>query len=103
MMRHDGPSSLANNGRMSHFLGIANVDDVINHVSGVFMQGIVHRAVRRRPRSIVIDSQAAAYVDELHRMTHLRELRIKARSLPDGPLDYADISDLRSDMEMHQH
>ena len=45
VMRHDGAAALADDGRMRHLLGVADIGDVIDDVVRVFLQGVIRGAV----------------------------------------------------------
>ncbi len=49
VMRHHRPSALADDVRMRHLLGVADIGDVIDDVIGVFLEGVVGRAVKGGP------------------------------------------------------
>ena len=58
VMRDDGAAAFADDVRVRHFLGVANVGDVINDVVRVFLQRVIRRAVERRAAAVVIHAQA---------------------------------------------
>ena len=95
------PLSLTMSG-MRHLLGVANVGDVIDDVVGVFLEGVVGRAVEGRAAAVVIHAQAAAHIEILDVETHLVKLGVKARRFLHRLLDRQNVRHLRADVEMEQ-
>src|ERR1700716_302044 len=102
-MCDDGSPALTNNRWMRYLFRLADIDNIVNDVASIFLKGIVHRTIERAPRAVIVDSKPPSHVDELHRMPHLRQLRIEPCAFAHSSLDYADIRDLRSNVEMDQH
>ena len=101
-MRDDGASTFADDGRVRHLLRVANVGDVINDVVGVFLQGVIRRAVERRAAAVVIHAQPAAHVEKFDLKTHLVQLRIKTRGLLHRFFHRQNVRHLRADMKMQK-
>ncbi len=95
-------ATLADDVRVRHFLGVADIGDVINDVVGIFLEGVVGGAVEGGPAAIVIHAQTAADVEVFDVKPHLVELGVKPRSFLDGFLDNENVRHLRADMEMQQ-
>ena len=83
----DGAAAFADDVRVRHLLGVADVGDVIDDVVGVFLQRVIGRAVEGRPAAVVIHAQAAADVEVFDREAHLVQLGVKARGLLHRLLD----------------
>ena len=60
MMRHDRASAFADDRRVRHFLGVADLHDVLDDVARVFVERVVRRAVEGRARAVVVHAEAAA-------------------------------------------
>src|ERR1700722_16678969 len=102
MMSNNRSPPLANDGRMRDFLGVNDIHDVVDHITSVLLQSVVHGAVKSGPGAIIVDPESASYIDELHWVPHMGELGEKPSGLPHRPLDYADIGNLRADVKMNQ-
>ena len=100
VMRHDRPAALADDGRMRHLLGIAHLADGRHHVVGVFAQRVIGAALERRPATVVIHREAAAYVQIIEREIQLAQLGIKPRALLHRGFDREDIRHLRANMKV---
>ena len=101
-MCHEGATAFADDVRVRHLLRVANVADVINHVVGVFLQGVIGRAVERGPAAVVIDTEAAADVDVFDRETHLVKFAVETGGLLDGLFDGENVRHLRADVKMDE-
>jgi hypothetical protein len=62
----------------------ANLSDGADNISGVFGQGVVHRAFRVAAGAVVIDRQSASDVQVSGFETDMVELSIKAGGFADG-------------------
>ena len=102
MVRDDGASAFADNFRVGHLLGIADVGNVIDDVVGVFLERIIGRTFERRPAADVIDAQAAADIEILNRETHLVEFGVKARSLLHCFFDGQNVGHLGANVKVQQ-
>src|SRR3989441_1129509 len=102
VVRHEGAAAFADDVRVGHFLRVANVADVINDVIGVFLQGVIGRAVERGPAAVVIDTEAAADVDVFDGETHFVKLAVETGGLLDGLFDGENVRHLRTDVKMDQ-
>src|SRR5882724_3720954 len=102
MVRDNGTSALANNGRMRDALGIAHVHNVPNDVVGIFLERIICGAVEVTARTVIIDAKTAPHVEISDLVTELAQLGVIARRFAHRALDRRDIRHLRSDMEMKQ-
>jgi hypothetical protein len=96
----DGAAAFADDVRVRHLLGVADIGDVINDVVGVFLQRVIGGTVERGAAAVVIHAQAAADVEKFNGETHLVELGVKPRGFLHGFFNGENIRHLRADMEM---
>ena len=102
MVRNNGATALADDPRVRHVLGVADIANVIDDVIGVFLKGVVGRAVEGRSAAIVIDTQTAADVHVFNREAHLVELGVKTGGFLHGAFDNKDVRHLRADVKMKE-
>ena len=89
MMRDDRAPAFADDGRMRHAFGIADVHDVPDDVVGVFLERIIGRAIEIAARAIVIDAESAADIEITELVSELGQLRVIARRFAHGAFDRA--------------
>ena len=81
----------------------AGIDQRRNRVVYILLYRVVHAALARRgARAVVVDAQAAAYVDKLDVEAHVLELYVELRSLFQGVLDAAYFGYLAADVEVNE-
>ena len=87
---------------MRNVFVVADLLDRVDDVVGKLLRRVVCGRVKRRFRSVVVDSHAAADVEQIDRDLHLVDLRVNARRFLHRILDALDIGELRADMEVEQ-
>src|SRR5690349_17765209 len=102
VVRDDGTSALTDDVRVVDLLRVADVTDVINDIVRVFLQGVIGRAVERRPAAVIIDTQAAANINVFDGKAHLVKFGVETRRLLDRFFDSEDVRHLRADVKMNQ-
>ena len=102
MVRHDRAPAFTHDRRMRHAFRVAHVHDVPDDIVGVFLEGVVRRAIEARARAVVIHAQSAAHIQITQFVAEFGELRVIARRFPHRALDRGNIRHLRADMEVDQ-
>src|SRR5580700_11151110 len=102
MMSYNCSTTLADDRRMRNLLRVNNIHDVVDHITCVLLQRVVHGAIKSGAGAVVVDAEPTANIDELHRMPHMGELGKKPSCFAYGPLNDADIWHLRPYMKMNQ-
>ncbi len=96
-------SALGDDVGMGDVVAVGDVDEGIDAVVDILLNGVVDRALRvGRPAAVVVDAQSAAAVDELNVVAHLAEVDVELSGLGEGVLYAADLIDLRTDVEMDE-
>ena len=98
----DGPTAFTDDLRVRHLLLVAYFADEKHHVIGIFLQGVVGRAVGSRPAAVIINTQAPSDIDGLDCKTHFVKLGVKPGRFLHGLFDRQNIRHLRTDVEMKQ-
>ncbi len=81
------------------FAGIANRPD---NIVGVFVQAIVHRAIRLRAGTFIVHAQTAADVEALDINAQLVQLNVETRRLTHAGGDIANVRHLWAEVEVQQ-
>ena len=103
MMRSQGASALRYYVGMRNTVLIAGIHQSRYRVVHIFLNGVVHATLAiGRARSIIVHSQAAAYIHKFHFEAHAMQLHIELRRFTQGSFDTAYLRHLASDMEMYQ-
>ena len=88
---------------MGNLVAVGCLDEGIDTVVDVLLDGVVHRAFRRwRARTVVVHAKSASAVYEVNIVAHLVELHIELRSLPEGGLYAAYLGYLRANVEVYE-
>lgn len=102
MVRGHGAAGLGDHRRVRQAVFVTGIADTPNHVVGVFVQAVVHRAVGLRAGAFVVDAQAAAHVEALNVDAQLVQFNVKARRFAHAGGDIANVGQLRAQVEMQQ-
>ena len=102
VMRHRGAPGFADQNRRRHRGFLAHFQDGVDHVVGVFLQGIVDGGMEVGLRAVVVHSEAATDVEVAQRHAHFDQLAVVAAGFPQAVLDVADVRDLAAQVEVKQ-
>ena len=95
------PPAFRNQVRMREIVFIGSVDESIDTVVHIFLNGVVHRTFAIAGAcTVVVYSQSATAIHELHIITQMMELDVKLRSFAQGGLYAAYLGNLAADVEM---
>src|SRR5438128_12650008 len=102
MMRNDGATAFAYDGRMRDAFGIAHIHDVPNDVVSVFLKRIICRTVEIAARAVIIDAESAPDIEITELMSEFTKLCVIAPCFAHGTFDGGDVRHLRPDVEMNE-
>ena len=94
MRGNDVAATLADKNRMLHLLGVADLHDVVDDVTGILVEGVVPGAVKAGTGAVVVDPEPASDIKVAERVAHLAELRVEARGLAGRTGDGGDVRHL---------
>ena len=82
---------------------VGSINEGVDTVVDVFLDGVVDGALAGgRARAVVVDTQSATAVDELHVDAHLMQLDVELRRLAQGGLYAAYLRNLRTNVEVDE-
>ena len=103
VMGRERAPSLGNDVGMGDGVAVGSVDEGVDAVVDIFLNGVVDRALGiAGAGAVVIDAEASAAVDELDVEAHGVELHEKLRGLSQRRLDAAYLGDLAADVEVDE-
>ena len=82
---------------------VGGIHEGIYTVVDILLDGIVDRALATgRAGAIIVNTESATAVHEIHVISHLMQLHIEHRSLAQCSLNTTYLGDLTTDVEMYQ-
>src|ERR1051326_6868087 len=102
MVSDNRAATFADNVRVRHFLGVANVGNVIDDVVGIFLESVVGGTDKGGAAAIVIDTQTATHIEKLDLKAHFIQLGINAGGFLDRFFDDKNLGRWGADMEVEQ-
>ena len=95
MVSSQRASALRNDIGMRQVVLVGSIDEGVDTVVDILLNGVVDAALaRRRTCAVIIDAQSAATIHEIDVIAHLVQLDIELRSLAQGGLYAANLSNL---------
>ena len=102
VMRRHGASRFGDDVGAGHAGLVADAPDLVNHVVGVLVDGVVDAGVVARLGTVVVHAQTAADIHVTDVRPHLFQLGVDAGALDERVLDLVHLGDLTADMEVDQ-
>lgn len=102
MVRGQRPAALREDVRMRQALGVAELLEHADHHAGIVIDVVVDRAGVARMGAVVVDAEAAANVDVIHRQAERAQLAVVADGFLEAVLVVGQVGDLRAHVEMQQ-
>ena len=94
MVRRQGAAGFGNDCRVRQTVLFTGIADSPDHIIGILIQPVVHRAVRLRTGTFIIHPEAAADIKALNIDTQLMQFDIETGGFTDTGRDIADIRHL---------
>ncbi|CAH0214854.1 hypothetical protein SRABI106_01833 [Rahnella aquatilis] len=94
MVRGHGAARLGDHRRVWQAMFVTGIADPPDDVVSVFIQAIVHRAVRLRTGAFVIHAQPPTHVEALNVDAQLVQFNVETRRLTHAGRDITDIRQL---------
>ncbi len=102
MMRGHRPAALGEDVRVRQALRLAEFLEHADHGTGVFVDVVVDRAGIARMGAVVVDTQAAAHVDVIHRQPEGTQFGVITNRFAEALAVVGQIGDLRAHVKMQQ-
>ena len=102
MMRGHSPARLGDDVRVWQVFCLADFQQVIDHIVGIFLHRIIGAGCESGPRPVIVDTQSTANIYVLDVASKLHQFGIEPPHLLQTVFDPADVGDLTSQMKVNQ-